>query len=120
MLSGVDSFTFGGENDGVEFQACSEKGRDAMVRLARAEVFDSADITIAHVYNRTVRRGFLMGDDTVTGNLFMVYSKCKQSHAYLSATLRLTSRGVNSDSKSDATASEIIRHLTAIFSAGVK
>ena len=33
-----------------------------MVRLARAEVFDSAEIAIAHVYNRTVRRCFLISD----------------------------------------------------------
>jgi len=41
-----------------------------MVRLARAEVFDSAEIAIAHVYNRTVRRCFLMGDDAVSGKNF--------------------------------------------------
>jgi len=41
-----------------------------MGRLARAGVFDSADIAIAHVYNRTVRRCFLMGDDTVSGKNF--------------------------------------------------
>ena len=41
-----------------------------MVRLARAEVFDSVDIAIAHVYNRIVRRCFLMGDDAVSGNNF--------------------------------------------------
>ncbi len=36
-----------------------------MGRLARAEVFDSAEIAVAHAYNRTVRRCLLMGDDTV-------------------------------------------------------
>jgi len=41
-----------------------------MVRLARAEVFDSVDIAIVHVYNRIVRRCFLMGDDAVSGNNF--------------------------------------------------
>jgi len=41
-----------------------------MVRLARAEVFDSAEIAIAHVYYRTVRRCFLMGDDSVSGKNF--------------------------------------------------
>ena len=41
-----------------------------MVRMARAEVFDSVDIAIAHVYNRTVRRCFLMGDDAVSGKNF--------------------------------------------------
>ena len=41
-----------------------------MVRLARAEVFDSAEIAVAHVYNRTVRRCFLMGDDSVSGKNF--------------------------------------------------
>jgi len=43
---------------------------DAMVRLARAQVFDLADIAIAHVYNRTVKRCFLMGDDAVSGKNF--------------------------------------------------
>ena len=41
-----------------------------MVRLARAEVFDPNEVTIAHVYNRTVRRCFLMGDDSVSGKNF--------------------------------------------------
>ena len=41
-----------------------------MVRLARSEVFDPDEIAIAHVYNRTVRRCFLMGDDPVSGKNF--------------------------------------------------
>jgi len=41
-----------------------------MVRLARAEVFDPNEVAIAHVYNRTVRRCFLMGDDAVSGKNF--------------------------------------------------
>ena len=41
-----------------------------MVRLARAEVFDPHDVTIAHVYNRTVRRCFLLGDDPISGKNF--------------------------------------------------
>ena len=41
-----------------------------MVRLARAEVFDQNEVTIAHVYNRTVRRCFLMGEDLVSGKNF--------------------------------------------------
>ncbi len=41
-----------------------------MVRLARAEVFDPNENTVAHVYNRTVRRCFLMGDDAVSGKNF--------------------------------------------------
>jgi hypothetical protein len=47
MLLSVDSFAFGGDIDCVEFQACSEKGRDTRVRLARAGVLDSADIAFA-------------------------------------------------------------------------
>ena len=38
-----------------------------MVRLARAEEFDLADIVIAHVYDWTIRRCFLMGHDAVSG-----------------------------------------------------
>jgi hypothetical protein len=41
-----------------------------MVRLARAEVFDPNEVAIAHIYNRTVRRCFLMGDDAVSGKNF--------------------------------------------------
>ena len=41
-----------------------------MVRLARSEVFDPDEVAIAHVYNRTVRRCFLMGDDPVSGKNF--------------------------------------------------
>ena len=41
-----------------------------MVRLARSEVFDPDEISIAHVCNRTVRRCFLMGDDPVSGKNF--------------------------------------------------
>ena len=41
-----------------------------MVRLARSEVFDPDEIVIAHVYNRTVGRCFLMGDDPVSGKNF--------------------------------------------------
>jgi len=41
-----------------------------MVRLARAEVFDPNEIAVARVYNRTVRRCFLMGDDVVSGKNF--------------------------------------------------
>lgn len=41
-----------------------------MVRLARAEVFDPNDVAVAHLYNRTVRRCFLMGDDAVSGKNF--------------------------------------------------
>jgi hypothetical protein len=41
-----------------------------MVRLARAEVFDPNEVAVAHVYNRTVRRCFLMGDDAVSGKNF--------------------------------------------------
>ena len=41
-----------------------------MLRLARSEVSDPDEIAIAHVYNRTVRRCFLMGDDPVSGKNF--------------------------------------------------
>ena len=32
-----------------------------MARLPRAEVFDPNEVAVAHVFNRTVRRCFLMG-----------------------------------------------------------
>ena len=38
-----------------------------MARLARAEVFASEEIAVVHVMNRTVRRCFLLGDDSCTG-----------------------------------------------------
>jgi len=57
----------GGDNDCVVFTSYSEKGSDALVRLARADVLDSAEVAIAHVCNRTVRRCFLMRDDAVSG-----------------------------------------------------
>ncbi|TWU41615.1 hypothetical protein Q31b_30660 [Novipirellula aureliae] len=38
-----------------------------MVRLARSEVFDPQEVVIAHLYNRTCRRCFLMGNDQVSG-----------------------------------------------------
>jgi hypothetical protein len=34
-----------------------------MARPSRAEIFDPNEVAIAHIYNRTVRRCFLMGDD---------------------------------------------------------
>ena len=37
-----------------------------MARLAREEVFDSDEVAIVHVMNRTVRRCFLMGRDPLT------------------------------------------------------
>lgn len=37
------------------------------MRLARAEVLDPGQVQVAHVYNRTVRRCFLFGDDPLTG-----------------------------------------------------
>ena len=36
-----------------------------MARPSRAEVFDPNEVAIAHVFNRTVRRCFLMGDDAL-------------------------------------------------------
>lgn len=41
-----------------------------MARLARGEVLDPDQVQIAHVYNRTVRRCFLIGDDPVSGKNF--------------------------------------------------
>ncbi|TWU05025.1 transposase [Stieleria varia] len=41
-----------------------------MARLARAEVFDPNEVTIAHVMARTVRRCFLFGNDPVSGKNF--------------------------------------------------
>ena len=41
-----------------------------MARLARVEVFAADEIAIVHVMNRTVRRCFLMGDDSVSGKNF--------------------------------------------------
>ena len=41
-----------------------------MVRLARAEVFDPNEVAVAHVYNRTVRRCFLLGEDALSGKNF--------------------------------------------------
>ena len=38
-----------------------------MARLARVEVFAADEVAIVHVINRTVRRCFLMGDDSLTG-----------------------------------------------------
>ena len=40
------------------------------MRLARCEVIDPDAVTVAHVYNRTVRRCFLMGDDPISGENF--------------------------------------------------
>ncbi|WDQ17188.1 hypothetical protein [Rhodopirellula sp. P2] len=41
-----------------------------MVRLARCEVFDPDEVAVAHVWNRTCRRCFLLGDDSVSGKNF--------------------------------------------------
>lgn len=41
-----------------------------MARLARVEVFAPDEIAIVHVMNRTVRRCFLMGNDSLTGKNF--------------------------------------------------
>ena len=41
-----------------------------MVRLARSEVFDPDEVVITHVYNRTVRCCFLIGEDPVSGKNF--------------------------------------------------
>lgn len=41
-----------------------------MARMCRAEVFDPNEVAVAHVFSRTVRRCFLMGDDPVSGKNF--------------------------------------------------
>lgn len=41
-----------------------------MPRLARCELIDPNEVTIAHVINRTVRRCFLFGDDPISGKNF--------------------------------------------------
>ena len=38
-----------------------------MARVARAEVFDPAEVSVFHCINRCVRRCFLCGDDPLTG-----------------------------------------------------
>lgn len=40
-------------------------GAHEMARLARAEVFDPNEVTVAHLFRRIVRRCFLMGNDAV-------------------------------------------------------
>jgi len=41
-----------------------------MARLARPEVLDPNEVAVAHLYNRTVRKCFLMGDDAFSGRNF--------------------------------------------------
>ena len=41
-----------------------------MARMCRAEVFDPAEVAVTHVFSRTVRRCFLMGDDPISGKNF--------------------------------------------------
>ena len=41
-----------------------------MVRMARSEVFDPQEVAIAHVYNRTCRKCYLMGNDQLSGKNF--------------------------------------------------
>ncbi|TWT89222.1 hypothetical protein Pla100_56900 [Neorhodopirellula pilleata] len=41
-----------------------------MARMSRAEVFDPGEVAVGHVFSRTVRRCFLMGDDLVPGKNF--------------------------------------------------
>jgi hypothetical protein len=38
-----------------------------MARIARAEVFDPAEVSVFHCINHCVRRCFLCGDDPLTG-----------------------------------------------------
>ena len=44
--------------------------RICVMRKARCEVIDSSQINVVHVYNRTVRRCFLLGQDPLTGKNF--------------------------------------------------
>jgi hypothetical protein len=39
-----------------------------MARLARADIFDPAEVSVLHCINRCVRRCFLCGDDPLTGH----------------------------------------------------
>lgn len=39
-----------------------------MARLARADIFDPAEVSVVHCINRCVRRCFLCGDDPYTGH----------------------------------------------------
>ena len=41
-----------------------------MARLSRAEVIDPNEVSVVHVINRTVRRCFLLGDDSISGKNF--------------------------------------------------
>ncbi|MEQ8788529.1 MAG: hypothetical protein RIC55_19625, partial [Pirellulaceae bacterium] len=41
-----------------------------MARLARADVFDPAEVSVFHCINRCVRRCFLCGHDAVSGRSF--------------------------------------------------
>jgi hypothetical protein len=41
-----------------------------MARMSRAEVFDPSEVAVGHVFSRTVRRCFLMGDDPISGKKF--------------------------------------------------
>jgi REP element-mobilizing transposase RayT len=38
--------------------------------MCRAEVFDPGEVAVGHVFSRTVRRCFLMGDDPISGKNF--------------------------------------------------
>jgi hypothetical protein len=48
----------------------SALGAPTMARPSRAEVFDPNEVAIAHVFNRTVRRCFLLGDDALSAKNF--------------------------------------------------
>ena len=39
-----------------------------MARINRREVLADDEVQVVHCINRCVRRGFLCGDDSVTGN----------------------------------------------------
>lgn len=41
-----------------------------MVRMARCEVVDPADVAVCHLFSRVTRRCFLLGDDPVSGKNF--------------------------------------------------
>jgi len=53
-----------------------------MARLARSEVLDPNEVAVAHVYNRTVRKCFLMDDDAVSGRNFDHRKVCIEEYLH--------------------------------------
>jgi hypothetical protein len=63
----IFGFTFGSISVSTHRLAHSFTEVSAMVRLARAEVFDPSEVAVLHICARVVRRCFLFGVDPVTG-----------------------------------------------------